>query len=120
MLTLSIDNVGENKYISHMTGGVPSISYTFQYRVKGVIGPWLYGGVFIADAEGNVTTFEWSIPTPEVPYPWECRFTDLETNEVSNIVVIDLNTTGVSWLWLIPVALVGIGIAYVIVKKKRK
>ena len=44
----------------------------------------------------------------------------IASNQVSIIVGEDVEPPPFEWLWLIPVALAGIGIVYVIVKKKRK
>jgi len=89
MTTLTIKRVGENKYISYLTGCVVGRYYDMQLKfAPPVIGPWEYAGQFVA-VDGTITTWEWSIPNPNSEYPYQFRFIDKVTGTISNVVTID-------------------------------
>ena len=126
MTTLTIKRVGENLYVSYLSGCVVGGSYTMQLRfAPPVVSPWEYAGVFIA-VDGTITTWEWMLPSPTSEYPYEFRFVYDVDGSVSNVVTIDpKNPPPINgevppipqWLWIaIPLAAVGVGLVYLAVK----
>lgn len=88
-LNLTMKRVAENRYIAYLSGGVSKRQYELQYVLEGVNMGWEYGGVFLSDSEGKITTFELTLPNPQSEYPYVFRFSDTVTGAISNTVTID-------------------------------
>ena len=87
MFSLTVKRVGVGVYVAFLSGGIEKASYELQLRfAPPVVDSWNYAGVFVADNNGSVKTFELSIPSVE--YKHELRFVS-GSGEVSNVVIVE-------------------------------
>jgi len=86
--SISIQRVSANKYVAVLTGGEPKTQYTLQYACLSINMGWQYGGVFLTDSAGSLTTYEIILPTNQ--YPVTFRFVHATTGIATyNTVTID-------------------------------
>ena len=133
-LTLTVTYLGKDasdnfryNFVVHVNweGETPQNEIDLYYSIEG--GEWGYLFLFQVGTgqTGNGTqeyAFGSHLPGAHIAF-WAGLPGIIASNQVSIIVGEDVEPPqppAFEWLWLIPIALVGIGIVYVIVKKKRK
>lgn len=87
---LTMERTGSNSYVAYLSGGDVGEPYELQYRIgEPVHDSFKYGGVFITDASGKITTFELALPDPNNAYPYWFRWLNDDETLYSNTVEID-------------------------------
>jgi len=89
--TISIERVSTDKYVASLTSAEPNTQYNLEFTILIAVNPtWEYGGVFLTDSSGSLTTFEINLPSSE--YPSTFRFRNSVTGIATyNTVTIDPN-----------------------------
>jgi len=86
--SISVQRVSVDKYVAMLTGGEPNTQYNLQFTYLAVNMGWEYGGVFVTNSAGSLTTFEIALPSTE--YLVTFRFADATTGIATyNTVTID-------------------------------
>lgn len=86
--SITVQRVSVDKYVAILTSGEPNTQYNLQFTVLAVNMGWQYGGVFLTNSAGSLTTFEITLPSSE--YPVTFRFADATTGIATyNTVTID-------------------------------
>lgn len=86
--SISVQRVSVDKYVAILTGGEPNTQYNLQFTCLSVNMGWEYGGVFLTDSAGSLTTFEIALPLTELPITF--RFANVITGIATyNTITID-------------------------------